>query len=64
MSESWIQTLTLLVSFGTGFGFLIHKFDKVDERLNAIEQRITVIETLFMAMGFPLKKTGSEDKKS
>lgn len=60
----------LIVTVIAGFAWMVRRFDKIDEKftsisrqLNNIENRLVSIETIFIMMGYPLKKTGTEEKK-
>ncbi len=56
------QFWTLLVSILGGFAWMIARIDRLSDRLNDIEKRLTVVETILQMMGYPIKpkeKTGS-----
>lgn len=63
MAESWIQTITILASFAVGFSFLLNRMEKMNDKIADMDKRLTAIETIFMMMGYTLKKTGTEEKK-
>lgn len=56
----WTQTLTIigsiLIPFMAGFGWIIHRMDKLDGRLSHLENRMTAIETILAMMGMPIKE--------
>jgi hypothetical protein len=39
-----------------GFGWLIHRMDKIELRLAEIDKRLTVVETILAMMGMPIKE--------
>ncbi len=51
----WTQTLVILGTFGGGFVYLANRIHKIDERVNDIERRLTIIETILSMMGAPVK---------
>jgi hypothetical protein len=56
----WTQTLTIIGSvlgpMLAGFGWLIHRMDKIESRLSDIDRRLTVVETILAMMGMLIKE--------
>jgi hypothetical protein len=50
-----IQFWALIGMMGAGFGWMIIQMRGLDARLNNLETRITVVETILSMMGMPLK---------
>lgn len=49
------QFFTLMGMMAAGFGWLIHQVNGLDRRLNAIEVRMSIVETILAMMGLPIK---------
>jgi len=47
--------VSILVPMIAGFGWILHRFTKIDDRLVNIESRLTVVETVLAMMGMPIK---------
>jgi hypothetical protein len=56
----WTQALTIigsvLIPMLAGFGWMIHRMDKIELRLAEIDKRLTIVETILAMMGMPLKE--------
>lgn len=56
----WTQAITIigsvLIPMLAGFGWLIHRMDKIELRLAEIDKRLTVVETILAMMGMPIKE--------
>jgi len=56
----WTQALTIIVSvlvpMMAGFGWMIHRMDKIEMRINEVEKRLTIVETILAMMGMPIKE--------
>ena len=50
------QFWTLVAMLGAGFGWLIHRMDGIVQRLDDIDKRLTVVETILAMMGMPIKE--------
>lgn len=51
----WTQTFIILGAFGGGFTYLANRIHKMDERVNEIDRRLIIIETVLSMMGAPIK---------
>lgn len=49
------QFWTLVVMMAGGFGWVITWLRSIDHRLNDLETRVTVIETILAMMGAPIR---------
>jgi hypothetical protein len=50
-----IQFFTIIGMLAGGFGWLIHQLNYLDKRMNSLESRITVIETILSMLGLLIK---------
>lgn len=51
------QFITLIIMLAGGFAWMIAWLRSIDHRLNDLETRVTVIETILAMMGAPVKMT-------
>ena len=61
LTTNW-QFVILMVYITGGFRWMLTRMDKISDRLNDIEKRLTVVETVLQMMGYPVKpkeKTGT-----
>ena len=61
LTGNW-QFVVLMVYITGGFRWMLSRMDKISDRLNDIEKRLTVVETILQMMGYPVKpkeKTGT-----
>ena len=49
------QFFTLVGMMAAGFSWVIHQINGLDKRLNSIEIRVSIIETILAMMGIPVK---------
>jgi len=49
---------SILVPMLACFGWVIHQVNQMRDRINSVETRITVMETVLSMMGMPLRKEG------
>jgi len=50
-----MQFFTIIGMLAAGFGWLIHQLNCLNKRMNNLESRVTVIETILAMMGMPIK---------
>ena len=55
------QFWTLVGMLGAGFGWMISRLSSIDLRLNKLETRVTIIETILSMMASPLKLKQKND---
>ena len=60
LSTNW-QFLVLLTTLGTGFRWILSRFDKIEEKLNDLDKRLTIVETILQMMGYPIKPKDKND---
>jgi len=52
-------TITIIASILTpmlgGFAWILHRLTKIDERLNTLENRMSIVETILAMMGAPIR---------
>lgn len=57
MNYEFCTTIGMLAA---GFGWLIYQNNKIKDQLHAIDNRLTVVETILSMMGYPVKYKGDK----
>ena len=47
--------VSILVPMFCGFGWILNKIGHLEIRMNGVERRLTIIETILAMMGHPIK---------
>ena len=50
-----LQFFTILASIFSSLAWMIFRMDRIESRLNDIDKRLTVVETILQMMGYPVK---------
>jgi len=61
ISSNW-QYLTLMLSLIGGFKWFMERFDKIDAKLNGLDTRMTVVETILKMVGLPVNQRDTKEK--
>lgn len=57
-SQAIVIIISIIVPMLTGFGWIIHRFDRVDQRFSSIEQRLSRLEGYLEGRDMHLKVKG------
>jgi hypothetical protein len=56
------QFFTLIAMLAAGFSWMIMWLRSIDHRLNDLETRVTVIETILAMMGAPIRSVQNKER--